>query len=182
MNVLVTGAGSRIGQAVIRLINSSKQKHRIVAADYFGDSVGFFWSSKYYILPDILKTNVNQKNWLHSIEKIVKKNGINLIIPGVDFELSLFSKFKFFLEKKYNLKVIISDPNVINIFNNKLKTYNFLKNNNIDCAYTCEYSSRSFFFKYINNNKFILKPSIGHTSKNVFLLKNKKILNIYLKI
>ena len=71
MNVLVTGAGSRIGQAIIKLIKKSKINISIFSP-ITKESIGFYWSDKFKVLPDILK--VDEVIWLKSIEKIIKKN------------------------------------------------------------------------------------------------------------
>ena len=39
MNILVTGAGSRIGQAIIRLIKKKNKSFLIFSTDYLKDSI-----------------------------------------------------------------------------------------------------------------------------------------------
>ena len=50
MNVLVTGAGSRIGQAIIKLIKKIKINISIFSTDYTKESIGFIGltNSKFY--------------------------------------------------------------------------------------------------------------------------------------
>ena len=179
MNVLVTGAGSRIGQAVIKLINKSEFKIKLVVADYFVDSVGFYWTKKKYILPNLLpllKKDRCEKLWLNKIISIIKTEKLNLIIPGVDFELPLFSKYKSFLEKKFNLICLVSEPNQIKIFNDKFNTYKFFIKNKISFPNTSLYKNKSFFFKN-NNFPIVIKPRVGHTSQGVKIIKNSFTLN-----
>lgn len=178
--ILVSGAGSLLGQGLIKTIKLSKKKYKIYGTDYLKDSIGLYWVKKGYILPDILKKKNLEKNWLKKIKKIIKKNRIKYIIPGLDFELPLFSKFKKEIELQSKCKIIVSNPNVINTFRDKWKTVEFLKNNNFLYPKT---SLPTHLNSFLIKNKFpvIVKPRIGSTSKNVYLVKNKKELKIAIK-
>ena len=48
INVVVTGTGSLIGQAIIKSIwhSTIKSKLRIIGCDYFTDTAGSFWCDK----------------------------------------------------------------------------------------------------------------------------------------
>ena len=52
---LVSGAGSLLGQGLIKTIKLSKKKYKIYGTDYLKDAIGLYWVRKGYILPDILK-------------------------------------------------------------------------------------------------------------------------------
>ena len=58
LNVLVTGAGSVIGQAIIKSLRASSLEVNIIAADYFPMAVGLYWCKSHYLLPDILKVGI----------------------------------------------------------------------------------------------------------------------------
>ena len=58
--ILVSGAGSLLGQGIIKTIKSSAKKYEIYGADYIKDSVGLYWVKKGYLLPDILKSKQNE--------------------------------------------------------------------------------------------------------------------------
>lgn len=178
--ILVSGAGSLLGQGIIKTIKSSAKKYEIYGADYIKDSVGLYWVKKGYLLPDILKSKQNEVKWLSKIKEIIKKNKINFVIPGLDFELPLFSKYKQTIEKENKCTVVISDFKTIKIFRDKWLTSEYLKNNNFLYPYSVLPRQLKNFLK---KNKFpiIIKPRNGSTSKNVFLVKNKKELKEALK-
>ena len=178
--ILVSGAGSLLGQGIIKTINSCKKKYEIYATDYLQESIGLYWAQKSYILPDILKLKKNESKWLSKIIAIIKKHKINYVIPGLDFELPLFSKYKKIIEEKSKCIIIVSNNKIINIFRDKWLTFKYLKNNNFLCPNTALAGDLKFFLK---KNKFplIVKPRIGSTSKNVFLVKNKFELKEALK-
>ena len=58
-NILITGAGSLIGQGVIKVIRkNSLSNNYIIGADYVNKSVGLQWCDKSYFLPDILDKKI----------------------------------------------------------------------------------------------------------------------------
>jgi len=178
--ILVSGAGSLLGQGIIQSIKSLKKKYEIYGADYLEDAIGLYWSKKGYILPDILKSKKNEKKWLSKITRIIKKHKINYVIPGLDFELPIFSKYKKILETNCNCIIVVSDIKVIKIFKDKWLTFKYLKNNNFlypDSTLPRELNN------FLKKNKFplIVKPRIGSTSKNVFLVRSKLELKEALK-
>ena len=180
MKILVTGAGSLIGQGIIRSLFLSKIKFKLYTTDYFNDVVGKFWSKKFFVLPDFLKNNISEKTFINEILLILKKHKIDLLIPGIDFEIPIFIKYKKTIEKKTNTKILINNEHVIVIGNDKWETYKFLKNN--DFLYPKSYLPSDL--KLIKKIKFplIVKPRFGHTSRDVYLIKNKISLNKALKI
>ena len=78
--ILVTGAGSLLGQGIIKTLKYSKSKFKIIGTDYFRDAIGLYWVSKGYILPDILKRKKNLNIWKKKILKIIKKEKINYLL------------------------------------------------------------------------------------------------------
>jgi carbamoyl-phosphate synthase large subunit len=178
--ILVSGAGSLLGQGIIKTIQSCKKKYEIYATDYLKDSIGLYWGKKGFIMPDILKFGENKKKWLSKIIRIIKKHNINYVIPGLDFELPIFSKYKKVIEKKTKCIIVVSNIKIINIFKDKWLTFEYLKNNMFLYPKTTLPNELKSFLK---KNKFplIVKPRIGSTSKNVFLVKNQLELKEALK-
>ena len=179
MKILVTGAGSLIGQGIIRSLFLSKIKFNLYTSDYFNNVVGRYWSKKFFILPDFLKKNISEKKFIDEILFILKKHKIDLLIPGIDFELPLFIKYKKIIESNTNTRILINNDHVIKIGNDKWETYKFLKNNNF-------FYPKSFLpsdLKILKKIKFplIIKPRFGNTSKDVYLIKDEVSLNKALK-
>lgn len=172
INVLVTGTGSLIGQAIIKSI----KKHEIgrdiyiIGCDYFPDSVGSFWCDKNYLLPDLLNPD-EIDNWKESIANIIADEKIQVVMVGVDFELDYFAEMKESLEKEYGCTVIVSNKNVIEIGNDKYLTYKFLKENGINAPYT-------ELLENVNacdvEYPIVIKPRIGARSRGVHLVKTSQ--------
>ena len=110
---------------------------------------------------------------------ILKKHKIDLLIPGIDFELPLFIKYQKIIESNTNTRILINNNHVIKIGNDKWETYKFLRNNNF-------FYPKSFLPSDLKNLKkikfpLIIKPRFGNTSKDVYLIKNEISLNKAIK-
>ena len=178
--ILITGAGSLIGQGIIKTIEKVSSSYVVFGADYFNDAVGLYWVKKSYILPDILKKKSNIKIWEKKILKIIIENKINIVIPGLDFELKLFADLKKKIESLSKCKIIVSNKEIINTFHDKWLTVDYLKKNKFPYPNSTLISGLK---KFLRKNKFplIVKPRIGSTSRNVFLVHNTQELKKALK-
>ncbi len=171
INIGITGTGSLIGQAVIKSILRSNvnEKLNLIGFDYFDKTVGSFWCSSNFILPDILKNEVTEKDLVNYILEIIIIHDIKLLFIGVDFELPIFAKYKEQIEQKSSCKVMVSSSSVIEIANDKYLTYQFLKDNHLNYPQSClpqEYNSSEFKFP------LIVKPRKGARSVGVNLVKD----------
>jgi len=168
-NILITGTGSLIGQAVIKSIKHSdiRDKITLIGCDYFVNTVGSFWCDQNYILPDLLNP-LELENWKQAIIRIITQCEINIIFVGVDFELACFAELKSELKEKYNCTVVVSNKEVIDIGNDKYKTYEFLLLHGIRAP-------KTYLLEEMEIAKlgypFIVKPRIGARSRGVEIVK-----------
>lgn len=173
-NIGTTGTGSLIGQAVIKSIKkSSFENERLIGMDYFENTIGSYWTDCNYLLPDILDKSVKEEEWLESIVAIIKKEKIDVLFVGVDFELRFFAKYKEYIQKQCSCTVVVSQESTIEIADDKYLTYKFLKDNGL---YYPETFLKSEIFEAIKDKKIdfpmIIKPRNGYRSIDVFLVKN----------
>ncbi len=134
IKVGVTGTGSLIGQSIIKSIlksNSLKIKIDIIGFDYFKETVGSFWCKKNYLLPDILDSKILEVDYIEYVILRIKEENLKLLFIGVDFELSIFSRYKEIIYNETSCIVLVSNKDVISIADDKYKTYEFLINNNL---------------------------------------------------
>ena len=108
INILVTGAGSLLGQGIIKALGYSSLKFKLFGTDYFASAVGLYWVDKGYILPDILDPEVSREEWLQKIINIVNMNYIDIILVGLDFEVPLFAEYKEKIKVMLQQKVVPS--------------------------------------------------------------------------
>ncbi len=166
MNILLTNVGRRT--YFIDFLKEIKKKENISihVCDSDLKSAAFYNNAikKIHITPRVIK---NERKYLSSIIKLVKKSKINLIIPLSDLDLEILSKNKIKFEKN-NCNVVVSKFNVINTCYDKKKLYQYCLNNFIDSPKI--YTNK----KQIKKFPIIIKERKGSGSKNIQIYKNKK--------
>jgi carbamoyl-phosphate synthase large subunit len=111
---------------------------------------------------------------------IVRGNSVKLLVPTVDLDLKLLAqnKSKF---AALGCRVLVSDPEVIAICQDKRKTYRFLTKNGFDAPLTT--SVRSALSKQIPTKKLnwpcFLKPWDGYASRGNAVVNNRKELLLF---
>jgi len=170
-NIGITGTGSLIGQAIIKSIIRSeyKEDYTLIGFDYFTNTVGSFWCKKNFILPDILKKDVTEGDWISEVERVISSEDLRVLFVGVDFELPLLAKYKERIEANTNCTVVVSSEEVIRIGNDKYLTYLFLKENGLNCPVTylpeeCDFNNLTF--------PLIVKPRVGARSIGVYKVRS----------
>lgn len=179
-NVGITGTGSLIGQGIIKSIQNSEyvNNYRLVGFDYFKNTVGSFWCEKNYILPDILKKEVTEKDWLDALIQTIQKEKLDILFIGVDFELPILAKEKNAIKSLTGCHIIVSDKSVIDVGNDKYLTYKFLKENNL--SYPKTYLLDEVDFKTLSY-PLIIKPRVGARSIGVYKVVSEEDLKDKIK-
>lgn len=166
--ILITGAG---GAGSIEIWNFLKRKYKL----YFCDQdISLIHPS----IPNNRKFQVpSAKNSLYikSINSIIIKLKINLLVPTVDEEINVL------LTKKNNIKNIFCPPKKISlVFLDKFKTSVFLKNNKLNDLNSLVVKRKKFFPK---NKNLIVKPRFGRGSVMTHRISSysqfKSYLNLY---
>ena len=121
---------------------------------------------------------VTHRDYLRQLLRIVKANNVKLLVPTVDLDLKLLSrnKAKF---AAMGCRVLVSEPNVIDICQDKRKTYRFLTKNGFDTPITM--SSRTALAKKSIMMPCFLKPWDGYASRGNAVVKNRKDLAFFAK-
>lgn len=120
--ILVTGAGSTLGQGIIKSIKKASTKHYIVAGDPSPLSVGLFWANE-----SVKLVNANRDDFIQEFSKVIGKIKPDIVCIGTDVELPKVAQFKSELESIGQCKIIISSPEVIEIANDKFLTAQYLE-------------------------------------------------------
>jgi len=112
------------------------------------------------------------------ILSIVKANKVKLLVPTVDLDLKHLAqnKAKF---AAAGCRVLVSEPEVIDICQDKRKTYRFLVKNGFDTALTM--SVRSALSKRKFKWPCFLKPWDGYASRGNAVVNNRRELLFYAK-
>jgi carbamoyl-phosphate synthase large subunit len=172
MRILVTGAGALLGQGIIRsLKKSSLSGLKIIAADPSTLSAGLYWADEYYLLP-----KATDANFIEGLTHVIKQSSPDLIIPGTDVELMILSLNSQKLELEHGVKVLVSDPRVIEIADDKYKTFEFFRDNGFTPPESCLPGDEKSLIEKVGF-PLIVKPRNGARSIGVCKVNNLQELN-----
>jgi carbamoyl-phosphate synthase large subunit len=163
LTIAVTGVGGGVGQSIIKSLYDTN--YEVIGLDGDNLATGLFATKEAHKIP--YATN---SEYISNLLEICEKTNSKLLFPGLDAELSILSQNvdKF---AQINTKVIVSSLEVVNIADNKLLTYEFLKTNGFPAPYTLTLTD------YLSNPSklnfpFIIKPKEGGArSKNVYIIR-----------
>ncbi len=131
----MTAAGTIVSQGImksLKLANSipdSPVKYRIVVTDANSGATGLYRSDLGVVVP-----LASSREYIDSIIKICKDKTISSIFVGSDEELAILSQNSKRIKDESEAIVIANPTEVISIGQDKWRTFEFLKRNNLPCA------------------------------------------------
>lgn len=165
-NVLIIPAGSGMAIAAIQSLRKDN-KIRILTVDCDRMAAGLYLGHKGFIVPKFKQTP-----FYSAIKKIIKREKIDVIIPALDnILLELSNRKKEF--EQIGAKILISEPEAIEITRDKWKTYNKLKNKIPVPASFVEKNKVNIAFP------LMIKPRDGSGSINAHKIKSQEELDFF---
>lgn len=151
--VLVTGIGGNVGQGIVRNIRATHYNIKIVGTNVDSFSAGNHLCDVFYKVP-----YAYSDNYIKTIQTIVDKEQIGLILPATDYEVYYLSKY----QDEINCEIAVSALKTASNYLDKYNTYLHLSKHNIPFA-------TSFLPSDYNNefNDIILKPRKGRGSRGL---------------
>lgn len=176
MNILLTSVGRR-SYLVKYFKEALGDKGEVHVSNSSSMSPAFQYADKSVVTPLIY-----DDNYISFLKQYCIGNNINAIISLFDMDLPILSSNKKEFED-IGTKIIISDENVIDICNDKWKTYDFLINNNFNSPKT--FLGLNSAISAIRDKKIeypvIIKPRWGMGSISIYEAENKEELEILYK-
>ncbi len=119
---------------------------------------------------------ITHPRYLSQLKSIVSKRCVKLLIPTIDLDLRLLAEHKSDFER-LGCRVLVSDPDVIGICQDKRKTYRFLRRHGFDAPTTWNVSAA---LAADRRKQFawpcFLKPWDGHAGKGTTVVHDRKEL------
>lgn len=123
IKAFVTGAGGGVGQGIIKSLRLIQDLDiEILAADMSPKATGLYFADRAYLVP-----GAGEANYLQEVLRILNEENADYYFPGTDIELPLCSRNREMIETNSRANVHISPVEAIEIANDKLKTFQFLK-------------------------------------------------------
>lgn len=129
VRVLVTGAGSGVGQGVVKALRISGLPVTVVSADISPMNASLYVADEAAIIP-----KVESKNALEGIAAVLNERKIDVVMIGSEFDLAFFSSNKSEIESRTSCRVIVSPPETVAIADDKWLTAEFLRANGLPYA------------------------------------------------
>lgn len=173
-NVLITSCGRRV-ELVKEFVKARKNlgiNGKIIAVDINRTAPALYFADYYELVP-----RINSADYIDSLISVIKKYNINLIIPTIDTELQVLADNKTRIKKETGAIVMVSDPVVIDICNNKIKSAEFFKKNGFAVP-------KTFTLQDIEDKNYtfplFIKPLNGSSSVNAFKVNTERELSFFL--
>jgi carbamoyl-phosphate synthase large subunit len=173
LGVLFTCIGRRV--SLLESFRRSAKQLKINAA-FFGTDTTDLSSALQLCDEGFLVKPTTHPGYIGQLLSIVKANSVKLLVPTVDLDLKVLARNK----PKFTAAgclVLVSAPEVIDICQDKRKTYRFLAKNGFDTALTM--SVRSALSKKKLSWPYFLKPWNGSASKQNTIVNNRRDLLFY---
>lgn len=171
--VLVTGAGSGVGQGIIKALRLSNLPLTIISADIAPMSAALYRTDEAVVIP-----RVESEGALKNIATILEKNQIDVVMVGSEFDLLFFSKNKAAIEKITGALVITSPLKTVQISDDKWLTAEFLRKRGLPYAETFLPNGIDDAAQTADEWGYpvVLKARSGTSSKHVYIVNDKKQL------
>jgi carbamoyl-phosphate synthase large subunit len=121
---------------------------------------------------------ITHANYIKQLLSIVRTNNVKLLIPTVDLDLKLLAQNK----PKFAAAgccVLVSRPDVVDICQDKRKTFRFLLKNGFDTPVTM--SPRAALSRKKLSWPCFLKPWDGYASRGNAIVNNREELSVFAK-
>lgn len=171
LNIMVTASGSAIAQGIIKSLKMSSLDFDLITTDTQPYAAGLYRGKAGYIVP-----MAKHPDFIDEIIKICNRENIDCILIGTDYELLKFAENKDRIEKETNAKVVVSSPEKIKIADDKWLTHKFFLENKLPHIPSVLHHNVD---ELIEKEGFplIIKPRIGDSSKDTYVVKDRKELD-----
>jgi carbamoyl-phosphate synthase large subunit len=172
--VLITGAGAVLGQGIFRALRRSALDAHIIAADPSPLSPMLFWADEAYSIPF-----ANDPGFLARLEEVIGKARPDVVIPGTDVELLVLAREREQLERRFGTHVLVSDPRVIGIADDKYLTFQFFRDAGFDPPLSALPEDKAGLDRLVEQVGFplVVKPRVGARSVGVSLVRGRSELD-----
>jgi len=129
LRVLVTGAGSAVGQGIIKALRIGKIPVSIVSSDIDSMNAALFRADDAVLIP-----KVEENGTLPIIIDRLLRKKIQCVMIGSEFDIEFFSTHRETIQRETGAQIIVSPIETVRIADDKWLTAEFLRKNNLPYA------------------------------------------------
>lgn len=171
--VMVTGAGSGVGQGIVKALRVSQLPVTVIGADIAPMNAALYRTDEAAIIP-----RVEQADALEQIIALLRLHRVDVVMIGSEFDLEFFSSNKTKIEQKSGALVIAAPSVTVAIANDKWLTAEFLRERGLPYA-------QAYLPHDINDAErlaqdwgypIVLKTRRGTSSRHVHIVRGRQAL------
>jgi carbamoyl-phosphate synthase large subunit len=171
--VLVTGAGSGVGQGIIKALRLSQLPLTIISADIAPMNAALYRTDEAIIVPRVELTGA-----LNEIVAILWRNKIDVVMVGSEFDLVFFSMNKALIESQTDTLIIVAPLETVHIADDKWLTAEFLRKKGLPYAEAWLPNGIDDAVRVAGEWGYpvVLKTRRGTSSRHVHIVKDRQML------
>ena len=127
IKVLVTGAGAVLGQGIFRALRQSSLDAYIICADPQPLSAALYWGDAARLIP-----MAHDPSFIDAFSRVLREERPEVVLVGTDAELPIFAEHRLGLEAEHHTKILVSDPAVVEIADDKYRTFEFFRDRDLN--------------------------------------------------
>lgn len=169
LNVLLTSAGSGVGEAIYKSLAMSNLDTNIVATDISGFNSGSFRCDRAYKI-----VSPKDPSFAQQIVDICRQQHIDVVLSGSDTELEKLAELK--ATEALSSFIMVGSPEAVRVCRDKRQTYDFYRKHGLPFVDTVLFDRvDEIVRKY--GYPILAKPTGGSGSVGVKVLLNQQELN-----
>jgi carbamoyl-phosphate synthase large subunit len=167
--VWVTGVGAGVGQGILIALQKKKFRYKIFASDASPFATGLYLTKLAFVTGK-LETELEFERFID----LIRNYRIEVIFPGNEYDLVTLSNKKKLIQERTSAIVICSNPEVIQITNDKWLTYEFCLQNGIPTPKTFLVDNQDIFelAQKTMALPWVVKPRFGTASRGITYVHN----------
>ena len=176
IRVAVTGAGSIVGQGIVKSLRLSRLPTHIIATDIAPLNAALYRADEALLLPP-----VEQQGSLETIVRRLKAAHVDAVMIGSEFDLEFFSEHRPFIERETGCVVVASPPETVAIAADKWRTAEFLRDNGLPYAESvlAQHLDEAAAWARAIGFPLVLKPRTGTSARHVHVVNSESELRFW---
>lgn len=177
LRVIVTGAGSIVGQGIVKALRHSGMQVQVIATDIAPLNAALFRADEAYLM-----IPVEAPNALESIVETIRLIRADALMVGSEFDLSFFARHRALIERETNTKVIVSPVETVELADDKFRTAEFLAGHGLPFAPALAAPSLYEASRWAAQNGYpvIVKSRRGTSARHLHLVNDEASLKAVL--
>ena len=173
MKVIVTAAAGDLGQAVIKALRLGTGSYCIIGTDIQESMIARHTSDEFHLIPPASE----KQQYIKTLEELAETVGAMAVIPCSEIEIGTLHSFGKYPRLESGAQVICQSPEVVELFGDKLKCYEFL-NEHVDLAAFADGKDRVAVSNFIGRYGYpvFIKERFSSGSKGVKQINSEEEL------